>query len=147
MAVTVKKLANPWAALGMAANFLARREPFAGFPARDLVRTLTAQAERGHYLFALDATEEPARIVGYCGWALLSHAAADRIVATGIAPDITETGTGDVIWIFTGAAATRAAFFALVRETKRLHPDHRVMGIRHRNGRRVVFDSRRDNAT
>jgi hypothetical protein len=140
--ITVKKMPGQWLALGLAAHFLARRAPFENFRSGDLIRTLSAQVHRGHYLFALDgsACQSEARVVGYLGWALYGHRAAERFSATGKPPAEELVVGGDVVWVLTSAAVDRAAFFALVKAGRALYPDHRVMGIRHKGGRRVVFD-------
>jgi hemolysin-activating ACP:hemolysin acyltransferase len=144
MAVIVKKLPDPWLALGLAAHFIGGREPFSRFPAGDLIRTLNGQVRRGHYLFALDTAAEPARVVGYLGWALYDSAVADRFVATGVPPADEPAMEGDVAWILTAAALNRAAFFAMTKAARKLYPDHRVIAIRHKaGGRRVRFDQSR----
>jgi hypothetical protein len=139
MAVIVKKVRDRWLALGLAAHFVAKRDTFGRFPASDLIRTLSGQTERGHYLFALDTAAEPARVCGYFGWSLYDHAAAERFAQTGVPPAELASG-GDVIWILTAVAESRGAFFALAKAARALYPTHRVMGIRHKEGRRVLFD-------
>lgn len=140
--ITVKKMSNHWLALGLAAHFLARRPPFANFRSTDLIRTLSAQIHRGHYLFALDdsgaATE--ARVVGYLGWVLYGHEAAERFAETGKPPAEELAEGGDVAWVLTSAAVDRRSFFALAKAGRTLYPNHRVMGIRHKSNKRVVFD-------
>ncbi len=145
MTISLKKIPGPWLALGLAANFLARREPFAGYRSADLIRTLSRQIQRGHYLFALDsaAGDTEARVVGYFGWSLYDHAAADRFAATGVSPDEDLAEGGDVVWILTAAAAERSAFVALGKSIHALYPAHRVMAVRHKRGRRTLFDQRR----
>lgn len=108
----------------MAAHFVAKREPFSRFPAGDLIRTLSAQIRKGHYLFALDPAVKPVRVVRYLGWALYDHAVAERFAATGVPPsDGLPTG-GDVVWILTAVAEK--------------------MGVRHKaGGKRVKFDQSR----
>lgn len=140
--ISVKKMSGHWLALGLAANFLARRAPFANFRSADLIRTLSAQIHRGHYLFALDgsAGDSEARVVGYLGWALYDHQAAERFCATGEPPARELAGGGDVAWVLTSAAVDRAAFFALAKAGRALYPEHRIMGIRHKDSKRVVFD-------
>ncbi len=145
MAIVVRKIGNPWVALGLAAHFTARNATFGRFPAGDLIRTLNGQIARGHYLFALDDASEPARVVGFFGWALYDHDVADAFAATGMPPDPGRglASGGDVIWILTAAADSARAFFALVKAARAICPHHRVMGVRHREGRRVVFDQSR----
>ena len=144
MALTVKKVPDLWLALGLAAHFVARRAPFNRFPAGDLIRTLSAQINRGHYLFALDTSAKPARVVGYFGWALYDHSVAERFAATGVPPSDRLATGGDVVWILTAVAENRGAFFALGKSARALYPAHRVMGIRHKaNGKRIIFDQSR----
>lgn len=146
--ITVKKMPNQWLALGLAAHFLARRAPFENFRSGDLIRTLSTQVHRGHYLFALDgsAGQSEARVVGYLGWALYDHRAAEDFSATGKPPAEELAVGGDVVWVLTAAAVERAAFFALVKAARALYPDHRIMGTRHKDGRRVAFDQWRARA-
>jgi len=142
MTITVRKMSGQWLALGLAAHFLARRAPFANFRSGDLIRTLSTQIHRGHYLFALDGSgkDAEARVVGYFGWALYDHEAAERFAATGKPPAEELLEGGEVAWVLTSAAVDRDGFFALAKAGRALYPDHRIMGIRHKDGKRVVFD-------
>jgi hypothetical protein len=94
---------------------------------------------------ALDTANDPARLVGYFGWSLFHHAAAERFAATGVPPAEELADGGDVAWLLTSVADSRNAFFALAKAARALYPNHRIMGIRHkRDGRRVVFDQWRN---
>jgi hypothetical protein len=144
MTISVQKIPGQWTALGLAAHYIARHEPFGGFRSRDLIRTLSAQIQRGHYLFALDKSANDARVVGYFGWALYENAVAERFAATGVPPDRELAQGGDVVWILTVVVDNRRSMFTLMKEGRALYPHHRVMGIRHKTGgKRVVFDQRR----
>jgi hemolysin-activating ACP:hemolysin acyltransferase len=143
MTITVQKIPNMWTALGLASHFVARREPFGGFKSRELIRTLSAQMQRGHYLLALDRSEKEARVVGYVGWALYDRAVAERFAATGVPPQAELSEGGDVVWILTLAVQDRRTLSALFKAGRALYPAHRVMGIRHKaDGRKVVLDRR-----
>ncbi|MDX2155022.1 MAG: toxin-activating lysine-acyltransferase [Hyphomicrobiaceae bacterium] len=141
MSLNVRTLPDPWMALGIALHFVARREPFSRFPAGELVRTLAGQVHRGHYLLAFDTSSNPAKVVGYCGWALYDNAQADRLVTSSEPlPDGLASG-GDVVWMLTAVVEDRAAFHELRRRTRTLYPGHRLMAIRHKaGGRRIVLD-------
>lgn len=142
MPMTVRTFPDPWMALGIAVHFVAKREPFAQFPAGDLTRTLAAQTRRGHYLFALDTNVRPAKVRGYCGWALFTTDVADRCAqASGPLPDGLEAG-GDVVWLLTAAVENSSAYSALQRELRSLYPGHRLMAVRHKSGRRIVLERR-----
>ena len=144
MKVTVKKIPDSWVALGLAAHFVAKHNTFARFPAGDLIRTLSTQINRGHYLFALDTSTAPARVVGYIGWALYDNAVAELFAQTGVPPADELANGGDVVWILTAASANRRAFFELLKKGRALYPAHRVMAIRHKTGgKRVIFDQSR----
>jgi hypothetical protein len=138
MRIVAKKFPDPWLALGAAAHFVARHEPFGSFLAAELVRTLSGQVHRGHYLFALDVSAKPARVVGYFGWQLYSDVEAERFAATGSPPADESTVDGNVVWILTAVADSRPAFFALVKAARSFYPAHRVMGIRHKTRRGTV---------
>ena len=144
MTMVVKKIPNPWVALGLAAHFVARHDPFSRFPAADLIRTLSGQINRGQYLFALDDSTKPARVLGYLGWALYDDAEADRFAATGVPPTEERADRGSVAWVTTAAADSRTAFFALLKAARALYPTHRVMAIRNKpSGKKVTFDQSR----
>ncbi|MDB5507527.1 MAG: hypothetical protein JWR75_2165 [Devosia sp.] len=140
MPVTIKRLPNPLLALGIASQFISRRAPFDSFPAGDLIRTLHAQIQRGHYLFAFDEGEREAKVTAYLGWALYGAKEAQAYAATGAEPQHELTSGGDVVWIVTAAATTTSAFQSLIRVGHKLYPEHRVMAIRHRNGKREIID-------
>ena len=145
MSITVKKIPGPWLALGLASNFIAKRKPFGSFPASDLIRTLSGQIQREHYLFALDTSTDPARVVGYFGWALYDHTVAERFATTSIPPADELSNGNDVVWILTAVAENRRAFFTLVKGMRTLYPSYRMMAVRHKaNGRRVIFDHWRE---
>jgi hypothetical protein len=143
MTITIKKLPGPWVPLGLAAHFVSRHDPFSRFPAEELIRTLSGQVHRGHYLFAFDVSLKPARVLGYFGWALYDDAEAERFAATGVPPAEERADGGSVLWITTAAATSRPAFFALVKATRALYPTHRVMAIRNKARRKITFDQSR----
>jgi hypothetical protein len=131
-------------ALGLASHFVARQPTFGRFSADSLIRTLDSQIRRNHYLFAFDTTAAPARVVGYFGWALYDHAAAEAFAATGVSPRQEFDEGGDVIWLMTAASLSRPAFFALMKATRALYPHHRAMAVRNRpDGRRAPLDQDR----
>jgi hypothetical protein len=126
-------------ALGAALHYVGRHPPFSAFRAQDLIQTVAGEIERGHYRFALDG----ARVVGYVGWALYDNDLADRCAAGGHPPPPPSAAQGrDVVWILTAASSSPAAFLALVKAVRALHPRLRLMGVRHKPDRRVLFDRR-----
>lgn len=64
---------DPFAALGSAALFVSQAEPFSTYPFGPWMDTIKGQILRNHYVFS----QSDGRIVGYCGWALTDHAAAE----------------------------------------------------------------------
>jgi hypothetical protein len=124
-------------AMGLALPYLAARQPFAAFPAGDLVRTVAGQILRGHYLMAFEGS----RLVGYLGWAHYDRADA-LAFARSLQPPPEDRANGrDVAWVQTAAATFHAALDALVLEGRARHEGWRAMGVRHRrNGGVVVFD-------
>ncbi|MDO9310120.1 MAG: hypothetical protein Q7T85_00330 [Nitrosomonas sp.] len=141
MTVIVKKISDTWLALGLAAHFVAKHKPFSHFPAGDLIRTLSNQIHRNHYFFAFDTSADPARVVGYFGWALYNHAAADTFSATGQPPTEELTMGGDVLWVLTAVTEHRLAFPMLGKSIRTLYPTYRVMAIRHKaNGKRITLN-------
>lgn len=133
----IQTLPGRFQALGVALHFLARRPPFAGFTADQLVRTVDAQLVRGHARFAVEGK----RVVGFLGWALYDREDALGFARTGVPPDDAKAMGRDVVWVLTAAATGPRVLLALIEELRRLYPGRRVMGVRHKpRGRRVVFD-------
>jgi len=120
--------ADPLAALGAAAAFLAARPPFDAFPAGTLIRTLRGQVRRGHYLLLTEGS----RLRAYAGWALLSPAEEAALLAGGRPPS--GDAGGEIVWLQMLAAADRPAFRALVAALKAAHRGRRGFGLRHRPG-------------
>lgn len=141
MPVDAKKIPNDWTAIGLALHFCAKHEPFRRYTADALVRTITGEVQRGHYLFALDSSAGRTNVVGYLGWALYDHGDADRFAATGIPPGEGRSQGGDVVWVLTAAASQTGALYHLGKSMRALYPGYRVMAIRHKDGgRRILFD-------
>lgn len=137
--LSVRTLASPMTALGVAAHFVARHAPFDSFPAGALMRTLSGEIDRGHYRLALEGR----RVVGYLGWALYTTATAERFAATGRPPlDADEPGAS-VVWVLTAVSARPDALLALYRAVRAAHPGLLLMAMRHKpGGRRVVVRRR-----
>jgi hypothetical protein len=124
------------AALGAAAHYLSRREPFSGFTSGQLIGTLAGQVQRGHCLFALDGLA----IRGFLGWARLDAAVAERFATTFDPPPESACNGGDILWLLTAAADSTVALRAMIAACRALHPGRVVMGMRHkRDGRKVLI--------
>jgi hemolysin-activating ACP:hemolysin acyltransferase len=98
--IEIRRLKDPSTTLGVALHFLSQRDPFASFPARELVATVDGQIRRGTYLLAL----KEMRVVGYLGWALFDEATAADFARTMMAPSSSLIEGGDVVWVLTAAA-------------------------------------------
>jgi len=70
--IRVFRHANPLMALGTAALFMAQAQPFSEFKLGPWIDTFKGQILRKHYFFS----QYQGRVVGYYGWALCSHEAA-----------------------------------------------------------------------
>lgn len=139
MSLRIATLTPTQQALGAALHYVGRHPPFADFRAQDLIHTVAGEIERGHYRFALDGP----RVVGYVGWALYDAEIADRCAAGGHPPPLPSAANGhDVVWILTAASSSPAAFVAMVKAVRALYPALRLMGVRHKTDRRVLFDRR-----
>jgi hemolysin-activating ACP:hemolysin acyltransferase len=83
-------------------------------------------------------------VLGYFGWALYDDEEAERFATTGVAPSEERASGGTVLWVMTAAAVDRTAFFTLVKATRALYPNHRVMAVRNKaTGRKITFDQSR----
>lgn len=133
----LRQLGSRQAAIGVALQFLARREPFRHFVTGTLVPTVAGQVLRGHYLLALDGL----RVAGYLGWALYDQQDALTFARTGTAPPEDRCRGKDVVWLLSVAATERAALDLMLAEGRRRYAGLRVMGVRHKpGGKAVVFD-------
>lgn len=133
----VRTLPGRLVALGAAAHFVSRHEPFASFPSSSLIRTLSSQVDRGHYRFAIEGQ----RVVGYIGWALYDEADAQAFERTGQSPPDERALGADVVWILTAAVSGAEALLPMYKALRALYPGRRLMGIRHKGGgRRMIFD-------
>jgi hemolysin-activating ACP:hemolysin acyltransferase len=127
----VRRIKDPFTALGIATHFLAHRQPFAGFRAAELLATLDGQIRREHYLMAFDGQ----RMAGFIGWALFDRATADHLVQTRQAPSNEVAARfkdgGDVVWLLTVASVSKAALRSLMTAGGNLYPGKPVLGVRH----------------
>ncbi|MFB2552315.1 hypothetical protein [Ensifer soli] len=127
----VRRLRDPFTALGVALHFLGQRAPFSTFKAADLVSTVDGQIRREHYLMALDGQ----KVAGYIGWALFDNETADRLTATGEQPsnDLAAKFAkgGDAVWLLTVAATRTDALRKLLAAGRSLYPGKRILGVRH----------------
>jgi hypothetical protein len=134
--IVVTRMRDDQAALGVAAHFLARRKPFAGFRAGELVPTIAHQVQSKRYMMAF----EGGRIIGFLGWDLYGIEAAERFARTLAPPKRGEEGGEEVVWLLIAAAEGRSALPLMLAAGRRLYPGRRVMGVRHRpGGKPVVF--------
>lgn len=131
---------DPYSACGRTVAYLMGIPNFARLPFGQLARLIAGQINRGQYFFVVDPA---GAMVGYCGWAQTSRAAAEdwfeRNVDLGarIAP----TGPACVInlWQASSPAANARIIAALRRRlapgteiilAKRFYPDGSVRGVR-----------------
>lgn len=117
------RLADAPMAIGTACQFLAGREPFAGLAFGEFVKTISAQVQRGHYLFARRDLE----VLGYIGWALCDEAVAREWVSGRGAPQTELCINGPVFVAITFASKEKAATRCLIRDCRRLYPGRQVM--------------------
>ena len=137
MAVMITQLSTPEAALAAAVHFLARRAPFDRFEFGTMTMSLDTQVRRRSYLFAL----EEQKVVGYVGWVMLDTATAEAFARENRIPRHDEAGGDDVIWLLVAAATSRKALTEMISLLRQKHAGKRVMGVRHKPGGKVLFDS------
>lgn len=131
---------SPFSACGRSVAFLMRAPVFAALPFGMMTRLVVGQVNRGHYFFILDAADE---VQGYCGWAQVSHGAAEAWLTAN--RDIADPGAkeGPVcainLWHATGPAVNAAMIAALRRRlsrateaivARRFYADGRVRPVR-----------------
>jgi hypothetical protein len=137
MTHAIRRMKGRYDALGIAAHYLAAREPFRSFRFGDLIATIDGQIRRRHYLMAFAGP----KVEGYLGWALFDAAVAARFARTGVPPPDEFADGKDVVWLLTAAAGDPATLRLMIRVGRGLYPGLRVMGVRHRaNGKTVLFD-------
>lgn len=135
--VEVRQIENAFAALGIAAHFMAQRQPFDSFRARDFIDTLDGQVRRRHFLFAFEGR----KVTGYVGWVLFDEETSERLMRTGEAPsnELAQSfaASGRVIWILTTASLDKDSNRALMHWLRDRHPGYGVVGVRsYENGRK-----------
>ena len=117
------RLDNASMAVGAACQFLAGQEPFAGLAFGELVKTVAAQIQRGHYLFARRDLE----LLAYVGWALCEEPVATEWVSGRGAPHSDLCLNGPVFVAVTFASKETAATRCLIRDCRRLYPGRQAM--------------------
>lgn len=131
---------DPYSACGRTVAYLMGIPNFARLPFGQLARLIAGQINRGQYFFVVDPA---GAMVGYCGWAQTSRAAAEDWFERNIdlGARIAATGPACVInlWQASSPAANARIIAALRRRlapgteiilAKRFYPDGSVRGVR-----------------
>ena len=116
------RLDEPYKALGLAANMLAKVEPYAHYRTDALIPTLMAEIQRGHYCFTLQGE----RVLAYAGWALCTPEVARAWVVGQYKPDYDECLTGSAPVLVTFHSKRRAATLLTIRYLRSLYPGQEV---------------------
>lgn len=116
------RLDDPYRALGLAANMLAKVEPYAQYRMDGLIPTLMAEIQRGHYLFTLKGE----RVLGYAGWALCTPELARAWVEGRYKPNYAECVNGSAPVLVTFHSKSRAATVLQIRYLRSLYPGQEV---------------------
>jgi hemolysin-activating ACP:hemolysin acyltransferase len=120
------RLPDRYAALGVAAHFLARRKIFSTFGFGDMLTTIDGQVTRGHCRFVFRGN----KLVAYVGYAVYDAADAASFATTGNPPPHDRASGKDVIWVLTLAATEDTALDAVSRALSHEFAGRRVMAIR-----------------
>jgi hypothetical protein len=121
---------RPAFALGLAASFLATREPFSQQPAKQFIGTILGQIERKHYLITL----EDQKVVGFLGWGLTSYETAMAWAKAERTPSYQDCLEGDTVLLFSVAASRPEVVRAQRKALKERYPDFRLIGRRVKGG-------------
>jgi hemolysin-activating ACP:hemolysin acyltransferase len=101
-------------ALGLAVEHLMTKPAFARLPFGHWSRILVGQIRRGHYFFVIGDK----RVVGFCGWALVSEAEAEAWIS-GSQAAMSATGeAGDFVVVNAWSAETPQAHSVLRDELR-----------------------------
>jgi hemolysin-activating ACP:hemolysin acyltransferase len=131
---------DPYVACGRTVAYLMTIPNFARLPFGQIARLIAGQINRRQYFFVVDAAEA---MVGYCGWAQTSHAAAEdwfqRNIDLGERIDATGPACVINLWQASSAAANACIVGALrsrlspgteIVLAKRFYPDGTLRGVR-----------------
>ncbi len=126
------RLDEPYKALGLAVNMLAKVEPYAHYCMDGLIPTVMAEIQRGHYCFTL----QDKRVLGYAGWALCTPEVARAWVEGRYKPNSAECLNGSAPVLVTFHSKSRTATFVQIRYLRSLYPGQEVFFRRdYANGR------------
>ncbi len=124
--VVCRQLQRSMLALGIAANLLRRKPPFANFNFGRMTAVLVGQIRRGHYLIGF----RNGLPVGYIGWAVTPHEIAERWLHEGYTPKYEECISGDSCVLLTVYSEGRDITMHLIRQARKRYPDHRIYFMR-----------------
>ena len=124
--VVCRQVQRPQLALGIAANLLRRKPPFANFNFGRMTAVIMGQIRRGHYLIAF----RNGIPVGYIGWAVTSSDVAERWLHESYTPKYEECLTGDCCVLLTVYSEARDITMAEIRQARRRYPNHRIYFMR-----------------
>lgn len=124
--ISVQRVQDANAALGLAATYVASHAPFGSYRADKLVGSLAGQIRRGHYAFAV----RDGAVVGYVGWALCPPDIARAWIEQGRAPAFEQSLEGDVVVPIIVVADERTALRQLADHVRRQHGGKLYMGRR-----------------
>lgn len=124
--IVCRQLQRPMLALGIAANLLRRRPPFANFNFGRMTAVLIGQIRRGHYLISFRGGTP----VGYVGWAVTTTEIAERWLHEGYAPKYHECLEGDCCVLLTVFSEGRDITLHEIRQARLRYPNHRIYFMR-----------------
>lgn len=122
----------PIKGLGIALDLLHLQEPFASWPAHELVSTVKGAVKRGHYILL----KEDGRFVGIGCWGLCSTETGEAYISGKTRPSFKDCTEGDNLLMFIVYTQKTAQLKALTRFIKEYHPGFKIYARRFHQGRK-----------
>ena len=124
--IVCRQMPRSMLALGIAANLLRRKPPFANFNFGRMTAVIMGQIRRGHYLIAF----RNGIPVGYIGWAVTTSDVAERWLHESYTPKYEECLTGDCCVLLTVYSEARDITMHEIRQARKRYPNHRIYFMR-----------------
>lgn len=129
--ITLIRSSPPIKAVGIALDLLHLQEPFAKWPAHELVSTVKGSIKREHYILV----KEDDKYVGIACWGLCSEETGAEYISGMTRPSFSDCAEGENLLLFIIHTQTSAQLKTLTTFIKKYHPGHKVFGRRFHKGK------------
>lgn len=121
----------PIKAVGIALDLLHLQEPFATWPAHELISTVKGAIKRDHYILL----KEDEKYVGVACWGLCSEETGAAYISGTARPSYSDCSKGEHLLLFIIHAHSSVQLKTLTAFIKKYHPGRKVFGRRFHKGK------------